>query len=672
MHHRSLTPPQWVKENKAAGKRPRRGHKRQASAVTPVSDTAVSCRSPDSPGWPSPVGVEVRAPSCSAHNCPGLGLASPPSLPDILSPFEMQWLFHVYHVGFETVFGSWMGRFSCPFVYEWVFSATPLCLNEMKESKAGADHDRASQDRGTEKYVRISELCKKLDVSMQDCMEPEGSDDGTGDAKERLRQMEESLDGAILAFAARWLPLAVPGIDRDGGECNAIQALWRHARLDMLNVINRASYTSMLALFLFALTPIPAGISAKEEGFGLSGQACVHAALQHIQTLRARQRNLQFNGSKVSPGGRPAPPPVPPASDEAVDFIDAESTTYWAALTFDTSASLTLNCRPLLSSGLFGFHHEISWRLVRTRAEIFDEAARKWDPATTDQDLTDDRANQIVGAGAAWKLLGWKLTAIFKEALRDGHDETRVLAAYGEVVESIAYFNATFRPHLDACRKRMGVLCQETKLRWCKSPRPQYLPQTRQKTLRPPDSLMLHYHLSILMLVDIIEATDRYDLMRGLEDIKLEAESAVMDTLVFGLHNMYTVQLEPQQAPQQTTSPEASDAKDSRGGSSSSAAPAASISVPLTSIDPYPHHILAGVQLIRRAIERELASGKITDDSYASLQSTLERTLTLLPQSSKSVQAARTRMGGRKAGRADEHDTDDPYRVFGSGLSNSF
>ena len=29
--------------------------------------------------------------------------------------------------------------------------------------------------------------------------------------------------------------------------------------------------------------------------------------------------------------------------------------------------------------------------------------------------MTDDRANQIIAAAASWKLLGWKLTAVFKE-----------------------------------------------------------------------------------------------------------------------------------------------------------------------------------------------------------------------------------------------------------------
>jgi hypothetical protein len=39
----------------------------------------------------------------------------------------------------------------------------------------------------------------------------------------------------------------------------------------MLKVINRVSYRSVLALFLFGLTPIPVGVSPEEELDGLTG-----------------------------------------------------------------------------------------------------------------------------------------------------------------------------------------------------------------------------------------------------------------------------------------------------------------------------------------------------------------------------------------------------------------
>ena len=291
-----------------------------------------------------------------------------------------------------------------------------------------------------------------------------GLKDGQIPDLEREQQISNSLHSTIAAFSARWLPVTSTA-ELDNLE--VIQKLWRYARRNMLKVINRPTYRSMLTLFLYALTPIPAGISEDEELDGISGQACLQVALQQIQTLRARQKNLQFNGAKVSPSTRTDSVSVSPSSIGAAKFIHAESIAYWAALTFDTSASLTLNCKSLLSSGLLGVEAEVPWRLVRTCSKMFSEVAEHW-PASSYLGVTDERANQIIAAGAAWKLLAWKLTAVFKEALREGHDESEVSRAYTAVVDSIQLFNSTYRPHMESCQRRMQFLHQQTKLRWCK------------------------------------------------------------------------------------------------------------------------------------------------------------------------------------------------------------
>ena len=282
---------------------------------------------------------------------------------------------------------------------------------------------------------------------------------------DREQQISQSLQSTIAAFSARWMPVTSPSTDALDS-LDVAQKLWRYARRNMLKVINRPTYRSMLTLFLFALTPIPTGITEAEEVDGMSGQACLQVALQQIQILRARQKNLQFNGAKVSPSSRTDSISVSPSSVGAAKFIHAESIAYWAALTFDTSASLTLNCKSLLSSGLFGLEAEVPWRLVRTCSKMFSEVAEHW-PASSYLGVTDERANQIIAAGAAWKLLAWKLTAVFKEALREGHDESEISRAYTAVVDSIRLFNSTYRPHMESCQRRMQFLHQQTKLRWC-------------------------------------------------------------------------------------------------------------------------------------------------------------------------------------------------------------
>ncbi len=140
---------------------------------------------------------------------------------------------------------------------------------------------------------------------------------------------------------------------------------------------------------------------------------------------------------------------------------------------------------------------------------------------------------------------------------------------------------------------------------------------------------MLHYHLSILMLADMIDAANRPDLLLKLADSNTDAENVAMNTLDFGLHNNFTL------TPKSHICLGGTD-------TSGSDAPIPSVTVPIVSIDPYPHHAVAGVQLLHKAIDRDLASRKIGEESYRSLQSTLDRTLSSLPQSSKSVQAAKT------------------------------
>lgn len=500
----------------------------------------------------------------------------PVDIPDV----DHYWLRGIYEQGFETIFGSWMGRYSNPFVF-----------GEQSELDLS---------------VSIRRLCSQLDKWMEEEANntsifgsPAHPEVHPGDV-----EFDKSLTYAIEAYAARWLPLTVSDEGNDSTLTEVIKALWRRARREMLKVVNRPCYRSMLSLLLFALTPIPAGISDEEELDGVSGQVCVHAALQQIQTLRARQRSLQFNGARVVLAAPTRGSSTSPQSFATVNFINAESTVYWAALTFDTSASLTLSCRPLLSSGLFGCESESSWRMVRACSEVFREMTAKWN--TPDFELTDETANQVIAAGSAWKLLLWKLTANFKESLRDGHNEFEVKRAFLSVSEAIEKFDAIYKELLIACYNRIHFFAQETKFRWYE--------------------LTLHYHLCILMLVDIAQATDRQDLLLEFTSKRVDAESWVLNCLKFGLANRYTIR-------------RATEQDSSHPQSSGLQFP--SVTISLISIDPYAHHVVAAVKLMQQAIDRDFGAGKITADAYHDLLSTLTETLGRLPQGSKSVQIAR-------------------------------
>lgn len=353
-----------------------------------------------------------------------------------------------------------MGRHSNPFRYALT-----------KTVRYTAPDDLSFGEQNLSVVISIRQICHQLDRHIEE--EHSALDASVTSRPEIARhgkdvQTDQFLDNAIQAFAARWLPLIPRNVSGISSTVDIVSRLWRRSHIDMLKVIHRPSYRSMLTLLLFALTPIPVGISDEEEHEGVSGQVCVHAALQQIQSLRARQKSLQFNGTRVNLTNPLRSVGASPPSLATTNFIIAESTAYWAALTFDTSASLTLSCRPLLSSGLFGFESEPSWRMVRTCMEIFREKTREWNEVTFE--MTDERANEVIASGAAWKLLLWKLTANLKESLRDGHDESEVRRAFKSVSDAIDGFNSTYRDLLSACQSRIQFFSQETKLRWCKLP----------------------------------------------------------------------------------------------------------------------------------------------------------------------------------------------------------
>jgi hypothetical protein len=142
------------------------------------------------------------------------------------------------------------------------------------------------------------------------------------------------------------------------------------------------------------------------------------------------------------------------------------------------------------------------------------------------------------------------------------------------------------------------------------------------------DELMLHYHLGVLLVTDAVETPQWQYILPRLLSARTEAEGSLLTALAFGLETKYTIQL-PQTGG--IPSPNTNSENDR-------------ITVPLLVIDPYPHHVLAAVELMRRAMDRDVAAGNVTVDAHGNILSILHRVIQLLPESSKSVQAARAEL----------------------------
>jgi hypothetical protein len=134
---------------------------------------------------------------------------------------------------------------------------------------------------------------------------------------------------------------------------------------------------------------------------------------------------------------------------------------------------------------------------------------------------------------------------------------------------------------------------------------------------------VLHYNLSILLVTDAVETPQWQYLLPRLLSARTEAESGLLTALAFGLETTYTI-------PQDTKISQADNSSEKER-----------ITVPLLVIDPYPHHVLAAVELMRRAIDRDVTAGALTVASHENISSILDRVIQQLPECSKSVQAAK-------------------------------
>jgi hypothetical protein len=500
------------------------------------------------------------------------------SSPGSTSLANGRWLDEIFENCFESIVGLWLGKHCCPFL----------------------------NDPSSEVIMRPTRLFAELDEYMGEEWESSTLgylSDLPNQRQVRDYQIDQTLRRAVRAFSARWLPLIPQEDSLVTDHDEEIRDFWRASRKDMLRAINRVSYRSVLTLFLFGLTPIPNGISDDEEMEGLTGQICVQTALQQVQRLRERQRNCQFSGAKVSPGSDALSTPAP-TSNLTQEYLAFESRAYWCALMFDTSGSLTLNFRSSLTAGLNGFTSEPAWRLVKMwLAGSFHSRTEDW--RKNGFELTDDSACQVIAAAAACKLYVWKMIAVLKEALREGVEEEMVMQAWGSLMEGIEMFKVTIRPLMRDCERRLPFLGQLERINWYET--------------------VLHYYLGILILVDAVEAAERSDLLSELTETRLDAEHEAFNALKFGLESQYTV-YEP---------PAGQDTAFITGLSGRS------ITASFVAVDPYPHHVVASVRLMNKVVGREYQQGKIKYEAYSYLSSTLLKALEQLPQSSKSVQAAR-------------------------------
>jgi len=186
-------------------------------------------------------------------------------------------------------------------------------------------------------------------------------------ASEQEHIINQALISAVHPFSARWLPLSCFG---EVGPAKVqhlttmkehfVECIWKRAHKHVTQIFTRPSYRSILALYLFGVTPT----SSKHPDRRIADH-CMKSSLRHYVQLRAkksigmnppttaRTENDQVVGSIDDPATR---------QDSREEYQHLEDTAYWIGVVIDGSRALT-RCQPsVLLPGLTGESNV--WRLI--------------------------------------------------------------------------------------------------------------------------------------------------------------------------------------------------------------------------------------------------------------------------------------------------------------------
>lgn len=281
------------------------------------------------------------------------------------------------------------------------------------------------------------------------------------------RSVQLALIAAVHAFSLRWLPL----VTNQGVDCQELMSLgdrlWQNARSRVMSIFDKLSYQSVLALYLFGLTPTYQGALVDQNTVRVAGEVSVDMALRQIHRLRVKRQDLSFSGTGLSPSAEQAQRQADGDRQSLTeDFVHAENMMYWAAVVFDISASMTRGSPSILISGVFGFEDEPVIRLMKARVQLFHESTEAW--RQNGFVPTNHTALAVVHRASTWKGYLWKVIGALREAINNGHEQSVISRLQTLVREGLERFDRTFRPLLAVCERHILFLSKDARLCYCK------------------------------------------------------------------------------------------------------------------------------------------------------------------------------------------------------------
>ncbi|EXJ75711.1 uncharacterized protein A1O5_00218 [Cladophialophora psammophila CBS 110553] len=413
------------------------------------------------------------------------------------------------------------------------------------------------------------------------------------------KAVNQALNAAVHAFSVRWLPL-IAGASIPTEKLNELaRKLWHNARSKILLILQqKRSYRSILALYIFGMTPLPPGLEEHELAYGNIGEVCIDIAMRQLQNVRGKKNINRFSAAAIV-----VEPLTATASDDASSHtIDEgyqlrETIAYWAGFVFDTSASLTTGLPSILHASILGFQQERTIQLLKKTAQEFHDKTEDW--RVNGFEVTNQRAIWIVQSASGWKGVFWKAVASLREALNYGHEPHVIFWAQAAALQGMQRYDMTYAPLLAACKRALLFLDFETQLNW-------YL-------------LSLHYHLGQLILYDTLDTLDRRDLFPNSDNSQLAAVQETVSIILQGIQ--CTVSL------RNVFGPSSAALRDD--------------TVTLLSVDPYPHHVATALSLVSDFLQKRSRGACTSSEALERIQNLATVALDQLPQCSASLQASR-------------------------------
>lgn len=289
------------------------------------------------------------------------------------------------------------------------------------------------------------------------------------DASVQDRLINQALISAVHAFSARWLPLSCFGeVDEIKSphltmvKEHFVECIWKRAQKDVEKVITLPSYRSILALYLFGVTPT----SSKNLERRIADHF-METALRHYVRLRAR-KCITGNSVVLMPsdinqdfGGEEH---ITRSQDAHEEHQHLEDTAYWFGIVIDGSRALT-RCQPsVLLPGLTG--DSTVWNLIKKQSENSDQLFHSLSSAKTL--LTDEVVTIMVQYGFQCKTLFWKAVSRLQECIFYQSIEASIPVLLGEIQREITRFEDKFTPFLDKCGRDYILLSIKSRINYCK------------------------------------------------------------------------------------------------------------------------------------------------------------------------------------------------------------